>query len=71
MTKKVNQLVAKTPQMKQGDNTAHTTRINGNLRTGIILLVIGLLVGLLNSLIGTIIAIIGLVFILLWLLDSL
>ena len=71
VTKKLNKLAAKTPQFKQGDNTAHTTRIDGNLRTGIILLLIGLLVGILNGTIGTIIAIIGLIFIVLWLLDSL
>lgn len=71
VTKKLNKLVAKTPQLKQGDNTAHTTRIDGNLRTGIILLLIGLLIGILNATIGTIIAIIGLIFIVLWLLDSL
>lgn len=69
VTKKINKLAAKS-QLKQGDNTASTSRIDGNLRTGIILLLIGLLVGLLNGLIGTIIAIIGLVFIVLWLLDS-
>ena len=71
VAKKLNKLATKNPQFKQGDNTAHTTRIDGNLRTGIILLLIGLLVGLLNGLIGTIIAIIGVVFIVLWLLDSL
>lgn len=70
VTKKINKLVAKS-QFKQGDNTASTSRIDGNLRTGIILLLIGLLVSLLNGLIGTIIAIIGLVFIVLWLLDAL
>ncbi|GAB3636914.1 hypothetical protein GCM10027422_25040 [Hymenobacter arcticus] len=69
VTKKINKIVAKS-QFKQGDNTASTSRIDGNLRTGIILLLVGLLVGLLNGLIGTIIAIIGLVFIILWLLDS-
>lgn len=74
VTKKLNKLATKTPQLKRGDNTAHTARIDGNLRTGIILLLIGLLVGLLNGTIGTIgtiIAIIGLIFIVLWLLDSL
>lgn len=69
VTKKINKIAAKS-QFKQGDNTASTSRIDGNLRTGIILLLIGLLVSLLNGLIGTIIAIIGLVFIILWLLDS-
>ncbi|MDJ0365037.1 hypothetical protein QMK33_07720 [Hymenobacter sp. H14-R3] len=70
VTKKMDKLMAKS-QFKKGDNTASTSRIDGNLRTGIILLLIGLLVGLLNGLIGTIIAIIGVVFIVLWLLDAL
>ncbi len=71
VTKKLNKLAAKSPQFKQGDNTAHTARISGNLRTGLILLLIGLIVGLFNGLIGTIIALIGVVFIVLWLLDEL
>ena len=60
--------------LRQRESTASTAArgsgISGNLRTGIILLLVGLLVGLLNGLIGTIIAIIGLIFIVLWLLDS-
>jgi hypothetical protein len=77
VTKKLNKLADKAPQFKQGDNTAHTSRISGNLRTGIILILIGLLISLLSGisgifgLIGGIIAIIGLIFIILWLLDSL
>lgn len=71
VTKKLNKLAAKSPQFKQGDNTAHTARISGNLRTGLILLLIGLIVGLFNGLIGTIIALIGVVFLVLWLLDEL
>lgn len=70
VTKKLNKLAA-TSKLNKGDNTAHTTRINGNLRTGIILLLIGLIVGLFSGLIGTIIALIGAIFIVLWLLDEL
>jgi hypothetical protein len=71
VTKKLNKLAAKQSQFKQGDNTAHTTRINGNLRTGIILLLVGLIVGIFSGLIGTIIALIGVIFLVLWLLDEL
>ena len=71
VTKKLNKLTANAPQLKKGDNTAHTTRINGNLRTGIILLLVGLIVGIFSGLIGTIIALIGVIFLVLWLLDEL
>lgn len=71
VTKKINKLASKSSQFKQGDNTAHTARISGNLRTGLILLLIGLIVGIFSGLIGTIIALIGVVFIVLWLLDEL
>ena len=71
VTKKLNKLADKSSQFKQGDNTAHTARISGNLRTGLILLLIGLIVGIFSGLIGTIIALIGVVFLVLWLLDEL
>jgi len=71
VTKKLNKLTANAPQLKKGDNTAHTARINGNLRTGIILLLVGLIVGIFSGLIGTIIALIGVIFLVLWLLDEL
>ncbi|AII52956.1 hypothetical protein [Hymenobacter sp. APR13] len=64
-------------QIKQKSETAKANAISGNLRTGIILLLIGLLVSLFGgisgifSLIGGIIAIVGLIFIILWLLDEL
>lgn len=71
LTKKLDKLAHQAPLAKQHDATAaRGGSISGNLRIGIILLLIGLLVGLLNGLIGTIIAIIGLVFIILWLLDQ-
>jgi hypothetical protein len=71
VTKKINKMASKSPQFKQGDNTAHTARISGNLRTGLILLLIGLIVGIFSGLIGTIIALIGVIFLVLWLLDEL
>ena len=71
VTKKLNKLANKSSQFKQGDNTAHTARISGNLRTGLILLLIGLIVGIFSGLIGTIIALIGVIFLVLWLLDEL
>ncbi len=71
VTKKINKLASKSSQFKQGDNTAHTARISGNLRTGLILLVIGLIVSLFSGFVGTIIALIGVVFLVLWLLDEL
>lgn len=71
VTKKLNKLTANASKVKKGDNTAHTTRINGNLRTGIILLLVGLIVGIFSGLIGTIIALIGVIFLVLWLLDEL
>ncbi len=73
VSRKVNKLMQQFGTARQHDNTASTTRgstISGNLRTGIILLLVGLLVGILNNTIGAIIAIIGLVFIVLWLLDQ-
>jgi hypothetical protein len=71
VTKKLNKLTANASKLNKGDNTAHTTRINGNLRTGIILLLVGLIVGIFSGLIGTIIALIGVIFLVLWLLDEL
>lgn len=71
VTKKLNKLAASIPQLKQKDATADTARISGNLRTGLILLLVGLIVGIFSNWVGGIIAIIGLVFIVLWLLDEL
>ena len=79
VTRKVDKLMQKSGTARQHDNTAATTKtsaISGNLRTGIILLLVGLLVSLFSGIsgifgiIGAIIAIIGLVFIILWLLDQ-
>lgn len=71
VAKKMNKLAAKSPQFKQRDAAASTARIDGNLRTGIILIVIGLIVGIFSGLLGTIIALIGVLFLVLWLLDAL
>jgi len=72
MTRKLDKAMHKATA-RQHDNTASTARggIDGNLRIGLILVLIGVLIGLINGLIGTIIAIIGIVFIVLWLLDQL
>ncbi|MET4074959.1 hypothetical protein [Hymenobacter sp. UYCo722] len=72
LTHKMDKLIQKSGAVRQHDNTASTARgsISGNLRIGIILLLIGLLVGIINGYIGAIIAIIGLIFIVLWLLDQ-
>ncbi|MGI4820186.1 MAG: hypothetical protein ACRYFV_03140 [Janthinobacterium lividum] len=71
LTKKLDKLTSQAPQFKKKDATASTARISGNLRTGIILLLVGLIVGLFSGFIGTIIALIGVVFLVLWLLDEL
>ena len=75
VTRKVDKLMQKSGTVRQHDNTASTARggISGNLRTGLILLLVGLLVSIFGGifgLIGAIIAVIGLVFIILWLLDQ-
>ena len=77
VTRKVDKLMQKATA-RQHDNTASTARggISGNLRTGLILLLVGLLISLFSGIsgifgiIGAIVAIIGLVFIILWLLDQ-
>jgi uncharacterized membrane protein len=71
LTKKLDKLANQAPQFKKKDATTSTARISGNLRTGIILLLIGLIVGIFSGFIGTIIALIGVVFLVLWLLDEL
>ncbi|WBA40198.1 hypothetical protein [Hymenobacter canadensis] len=61
-------------QLKQKSETAEANAISGNLRTGLILLLVGALItilpGSIFGVIGGIIAIIGLIFIILWLLDQ-
>lgn len=78
VTRKMDKLMQKAGSVRQHNNTASTARggISGNLRTGLILLLVGLLIGALGGIsyifgvIGGIIAIIGLIFIILWLLDQ-
>ena len=68
--------IANIPQVTKQLATAETQKISGNLRTGVILLLIGLLISLFSGinrifgLIGGVIAVIGLIFIILYLLDS-
>ena len=73
MTRKMDKLMQNSATARQHDNTASTTRsggISGNLRIGIILVLVGVLIGIISPLVGTIVAIIGLIFIILWLLDQ-
>ena len=73
VVKKADKLTARL--LKQPKNTAEVNRISGYLRTGLLLVIIGLLITILPGdpfrLIGTIVAIIGVVFLVLWLLDEL
>ena len=73
LVKKADKLTAKL--LKQPQNTAEVNRISGYLRTGLLLILIGLLItvipgGSFNT-VGIIVAIIGVVFLALWLLDEL
>lgn len=72
VTRKMDKMMQKSGSARQHDNSASTAAsgISGNLRTGLILLLVGVLVGLLVPIVGYIIGIIGLVFIILWLLDQ-
>ncbi|WP_460608917.1 hypothetical protein [Hymenobacter terrigena] len=76
---KMDKMIQKSGSFRQHDNTASTSKtaaISGNLRTGLIFLLVGLLISLFSGIsgifgvIGAIFAIIGLVFIILWLLDQ-
>jgi hypothetical protein len=74
-TKKADQIIDKM-MVKKGRETASTkeaSAISGNLRIGIILILIGLLLGLIPGIrwVGGIVSLIGVIFIVLWLLDSL
>ncbi|WP_223651605.1 hypothetical protein [Hymenobacter psoromatis] len=75
VTKKFNKMAARMPQLKKGDVTASTARLDGNLRYAIIFGVISLIFfaigGSLLNIIGTILLIIGLLFLLFWVLDAL
>lgn len=74
VTKKVDKLVQKAAA-RQHISTASTTKggVSGNLRLGIILMVIGALIALLPGLfrvLGLIVFIVGVLFLLLWVLDQ-
>ena len=79
VTSKVDKLIQKSGAMRKHDNTASTSEtsaISGNLRTGLIFLLVGLLISLFSGIsyifgiIGAVVAVIGLIFIVLWLLDQ-
>lgn len=72
VAKKADKLSSKL-QFKQRTEAASANKISGNLRTGIILLLIGALLGIFGGvigLIGGIVALIGIVLIILYLLDE-
>lgn len=77
--RKVDKLVKKSGGVRQHDNTAATQRLEGRLRQGIILAVIGLIVEIIGAvvnsgliyLLGAILIIVGGVFIVLYLIDKL
>lgn len=75
VAKKADKLSSKL-QFKQRTEVASANKLSGNLRTGIILILIGLLISLFSGingifgLIGGILAIIGIVLIILYLLDA-
>ena len=76
ISKKLEKIAANSPQLKQRDAAASTSRVSGNLRSALIFGVVGLLLTLLGGvagifyLLGVILIIIGLVFLLLWVLDE-
>ncbi|WP_201983063.1 hypothetical protein [Hymenobacter rubidus] len=73
VTRQADKLIKQAGSVRQHDNSASVAKgsVSGNLRIGIILLLVGLIVSLINGFIGSIIALIGLIFIVLWLLDQL
>lgn len=75
VTKKVDKLVQRAIASKHSNtaSTSETSAVSGNLRLGIILMVIGALLALLPGLfrlLGLIVFIIGALFVILWLLDQ-
>lgn len=76
ISKQLNKLAAQSPQLKQRDAAAGTSRVGGNLRSAIIFGVVGLILTLLGGIagifyvLGVIFILIGLVFLLLWVLDE-
>jgi hypothetical protein len=76
VTKKLDKLTAKLPQLKQQDARAARGGLDSNLRSAILFGLVGLIVLLFTGVsnifgvVGTILLIIGLVFLVLWLLDQ-
>ena len=76
ISKQLDKLAAQSPQLKQRDAAAGTSRVGGNLRSAIIFGVVGLILTLLGGIagifyvLGVIFILIGLVFLLLWVLDE-
>jgi len=76
ISKKLEKLAANSPQLKQRDAAASTSRVSGNLRSALIFGVVGLLLTLLGGVagifyvLGVILIVIGLIFLLLWVLDE-
>jgi hypothetical protein len=76
VTKKLDKLTAKLPQLKQQDASAARGGLDSNLRSAILFGLVGLILTLFGGVsgvfyvVGTILLIIGLVFLVLWLLDQ-
>jgi hypothetical protein len=76
VTKKLDKLTAKLPQLKQQDARAARGGLDGNLRSAILFGLVGLIVLLfagvsqIFGIVGTILLIVGLIFLVLWLLDQ-
>ena len=76
ITKKLDKLASRAPQLKQQDASAARGGIDGNLRSAILFGLIGLIVLLFSGvnaifgIVGTILLIVGLVFLVLWVLDQ-
>ena len=79
VTHKMEKMVQKSGALRKHDNTASTSEtsaISGNLRKGLIFLLVGLLISLFSGIsfifgiVGAVVAVIGLIFIVLWLLDQ-
>jgi hypothetical protein len=76
VTKKLDKLASRMPQLKQHDASAARGGLDGNLRSALLFGLIGIILllfaGVSNvfGILGTILLIIGLVFLVLWLLDQ-
>ncbi|RZL07036.1 MAG: hypothetical protein EOO62_17760 [Hymenobacter sp.] len=76
VTKQLDKLTAKAPQLKQRDASAARGGLDGNLRSAILFGLIGLLLLILGSVanifavLGAISLVVGIVFLVLWLLDQ-